>query len=118
MSMVSITFDERLTNRLRIMLDSSNEDGLIIKHMVGTVGSLKIEIRANEHPPPHFHVRYNGEDASFTLNDCKLLRCSRGLVGREKIIRMWWKEHRRELAICWNETRPADCPVGPVIVPD
>ncbi len=118
MNEVRIPLDEKLERRLWLLLNSSGGDGLIIKHMVALFEGLKVEVRANEHPPPHFHVRYNGEDASFTLDECKRLRGVRGLEDKEYLIREWWREHRRELAIFWNKTRPANCRVGTVPVPD
>jgi Domain of unknown function (DUF4160) len=40
---------------------------------IATVYGLAIKIWADEHPPPHFHVAYQGEDASFSILDCTRL---------------------------------------------
>ena len=45
-----------------------------IKELVGQVNGLKIYIYADDHPPPHFHVRGGGIDAMFSIEDCALLR--------------------------------------------
>ena len=37
---------------------------------VARLGSLKIEIFAREHPPPHFRVSYQGDTASYRISDC------------------------------------------------
>jgi hypothetical protein len=60
---------------------------------VKRVDGLSIIIWADEHPPPHFHVRYQGEDASYSIVDCSRLRGSRGLERYDDRIRAWWAEN-------------------------
>ena len=78
---------------------------------------LKCEIRSKEHPPPHFHVERDGEEASFSILDGARLPGVVGLERYDSVIRNWWEEHRRELCLIWNKSRPTDCTVGPVPVP-
>jgi hypothetical protein len=73
---------------------------------------VKIEIYANEHPPPHFHVKTNNGSASFTISDCKLVDGDYFLSRRQREIQAWHAQHKQDLIRCWNETRPSDCPVG------
>jgi|HubBroStandDraft_2_1064218.scaffolds.fasta_scaffold1076042_1 hypothetical protein len=48
--------------------------------IVARVHALSIEIRLHEkHGPPHFHVTYQGEEASFSILDCRRLRGKMGL---------------------------------------
>lgn len=39
----------------------------VAAYMVARVSGLSIKIWADEHPPPHFHVSYQGQDASFSI---------------------------------------------------
>lgn len=82
--------------------------------LVARVSGLTIVIWADEHPPPHFHVRYQGQDASFSILDCERLPGVRGLERYEGEIRKWWEFHKYDLIQKWNESRPSDCPVGPI----
>ena len=78
---------------------------------------LAIKIWADEHPPPHFHVAYQGQDASFSILDCTRLPGVKGLERHEQIIRDWWYRNRNLLIEKWNKSRPSDCPVGPILLP-
>ncbi|WP_416192835.1 DUF4160 domain-containing protein [Nitrobacter sp. TKz-YC01] len=78
------------------------------------MSGLTIRIWADEHPPPHFHVSYQGQDASFSIIDCSRLTGSNGLERYERTIREWWRDNTVELIESWNASRPTHCPVGPV----
>jgi len=78
---------------------------------------MVVTINADEHPPPHFHVTYSGENASFHLSDGRRLPGIKGLERFDKNIRKWWKDNRCKLIAVWNDTRPTDCQVGPMPVP-
>jgi hypothetical protein len=81
---------------------------------VARVRGLSIKIWADEHPPPHFHVTYQGQDASFSILDCCRLRGQRGLERYDPIIRSWWSKNQRLLIEMWNASRPTACPVGQI----
>ena len=98
--------------RSAVHVPSSAEDGSAF--IVARVNGLSIEIRADEHPPPHFHVTYQGEDASFSILDCCRLRGQRGLERYDGTIRSWWSKNKKLLTEKWNSTRPTECPVGPI----
>jgi hypothetical protein len=85
---------------------------------VDRIGKMVVSIEADEHPPPHFHVRYNGEDASFGILDGKRLPDVEGLERFDRNIKKWWKKNLCRLVETWNDRRPGDCQVGPVQVPD
>ena len=91
------------------------EDGTLynVRQLVERVNGLKIEIYPREHPPPHFHVLGGDIDASFSITDCSLIK---GKIGRrDKELIQWWHNRCRTILInTWNETRPSDCPVGPI----
>lgn len=90
---------------------------LHIRQRVAQINGLRIEVYHREHAPPHFHVTAADIDVTFTVEDCRLLsgtidRRNRGLVE-------WWHGRARvKLIEIWNATRPTDCPVGPIPVPE
>jgi hypothetical protein len=77
------------------------------------LGSLRIVIHPNEHPPPHFHVIGSGINASFAIDNCALLRGDIGSRERQ-LVEYWHRRGRTRLVDVWNKTRPSDCPVGPI----
>jgi hypothetical protein len=81
--------------------------------LVGRIGQLRIVIHTREHGPPHFHVTGPGVDGAFAITDCEHLT---GDIGRRELglIKHWHASARRLLVEVWNESRPSDCPVGPL----
>lgn len=56
---------EEAYKELRISLEQGpiiDDTGrrLLTERTIGAIGSLRIEVLSNEHPPPHFRVSYNG----------------------------------------------------------
>lgn len=107
---------EELTKGLAYLLSGEfaiSEVGELysIRQLVDKVNGLKIEIYSNEHPPPHFHVKSNNINASFSIDDCSLLH---GSVNRseKKMIKFWHSKCKDLLISIWNSTRPSDCTVG------
>ncbi len=96
-----------------------NEQGLrnLNEDLVARINKLRIVIEADEHPPPHFHVMFAGENASFSIADGRRLPKIKGLEKFDHNIRKWWRDNYCELIAVWNSTRPTDCQVGPVDVP-
>ncbi|MYM34622.1 DUF4160 domain-containing protein [Duganella sp. FT94W] len=88
-----------------------------VKHLVDKTSGIKIEIFGKEHAPPHFHVSRGDIDASFTIESCQHLV---GNIGNreKKLIEFWYEQSRETLIKIWNETRPTDCPVGPIRPPE
>lgn len=85
---------------------------------VDRINNLVVVIQAREHPPPHFHVRYRTENASFSISDCMRLPGVKGLEKFERNIKKWWTKNKCTLISVWNRTRPTDCVVGPIEVPE
>lgn len=84
-----------------------------IRQLVARVNGLQIHVYANEHAPPHFHVKSPNIDASFTIQDCTFMHGN--INSREQsLVRWWYERSRSQLVAAWNATRPSDCPVGPV----
>jgi hypothetical protein len=96
-----------------------NERGirLLNEELVARINKMSVVILADEHPPPHFHVKFAGENASFSIAYGRRLPSVKGLEKYDHNIRKWWKEHHCKLIEVWNATRPSDCQVGPIPVP-
>jgi hypothetical protein len=58
----------------------------------------------NDHPPPHFHVRYGSQRAVIGIEDLALLEgdLSPRVLG---LVIEWAALHRRELLDNWNQAR-------------
>ncbi|WP_157792181.1 DUF4160 domain-containing protein [Pseudooceanicola marinus] len=97
-----------------------SEDGnhryYITDAVVDRVRGLKIEIYANEHPPPHFHVIQNDGRAVFALDDCRMLEASGDIRNFRKNIEVYYAKNRNKLIDFWNNTRPDGCSVGPLSI--
>jgi uncharacterized protein DUF4160 len=84
-----------------------------IRQLVARVAGLQIHVYPKEHAPPHFHVKGQGIDASFTIQDCALMHGNIG--GREcRLVQWWYERSRPQVVAAWNATRPSNCSVGPV----
>jgi hypothetical protein len=54
------------------MLDD-NGRRLLTEEEVDRINKMSVQIQSDEHPPPHFHVMFAGENASFAIADgCRL----------------------------------------------
>jgi Domain of unknown function (DUF4160) len=86
------------------------------KLLVKKIDGLSVHIYSGEHPPPHFHVKCSGMEASYCLKSCDLLK---GTLGnkKDKIVRYFFKDHKDKLVDIWNNNRPGDCSVGLVTGP-
>jgi len=96
-----------------------NEKGLrsLNEVQIARIGGLKVVIQFDEHPPPHFEVRYDGKKASFSIEDGARLPKIRGLENFDFNVKKWWKDNKCLLIKTWNQTRPSDCQVGFMAVP-
>ena len=89
----------------------------VIEFIYPRVTKAKLEIFANEHPPPHFRITYKGQSANYSLASGTRLAKNEQTRLKDREVLAWWKEHRLDLAKLWNETRPFNCPVGKIQVP-
>jgi hypothetical protein len=105
-----------LSSGCSVWTDSNGEKILLLgRALVGQIHGLTIHIYADEHAPPHFHVKSAEIDAAFSISDCLLLRGSVDSKTRE-LIGYWYLnlDGRSKVIEKWNKTRPSDCPVGPI----
>jgi len=85
---------------------------LLTEAKVDEFGGFCVDIFADEHPPPHFRVRYQGKTANYRITDGTKLN---GELDRyQRNIREWYADNRTKLIDAWNRLRPTDCPVGVV----
>lgn len=119
---VVLPVDQELVSELRacfqqgpILLYQGQELRSLNEQLVASVNGLKISIYAKEHPPPHFHVDYNGEANSFNITDGEPLYPNGGLKSYFRNVKKWWSKNKSTLVSTWNDTRPANCPVGPIL---
>jgi hypothetical protein len=78
--------------------------------LIERIGGLKVEIYSQEHPPPHFHVVFQGSSNFYSIEDCSAL--GKGLDTYYYNIKKWHKKHKALLVKAWNDSRPTDCKVG------
>lgn len=95
------------------LFDGQEVQGLN-EELIASIGALKVYIYANEHPPPHFHVKYNGEENSFSIHDGNPLYPNNGLKMYFRNVKKWFKGNKEKLISSWNDNRPTDCPVGEI----
>ena len=106
---------EAAANELRMLLvrqvdvDAKPGDRVLVrKHLVDTYDGLSIYVYANDHLPPHFHIRSAGLNVRFRLSDCSPLSGDEEM-GRSDLRRVrWWFENggREQLQATWARTRP------------
>ena len=69
--------------------------------IISTFFGIIIRMYFGDHSPPHFHVEFQGEKATFTFDGHLLAgNISSGTV--RKLIRDWSRRHRLELLINWK----------------
>ncbi len=70
---------------------------------------IVIEMYYSDHPPPHFHARYAGDEATIVISSGELLAGS--LPGRAlRLVREWLDEHQTELEANWERARDHEQP--------
>ena len=112
----SLTELDRAVGFLSYLLATCHvtDDGTVLetRQRVAQIDGVTIHVYADEHAPPHFHVICSGKNASYTIEDCTLMK---GALGRreEYIVKDWFAHRGKyDLIKAWNQTRPGDCTVG------
>jgi hypothetical protein len=71
-----------------------------------------IEMFFSDHPPPHFHARYAGDEALIVIATGDVFAWS--LPPRAlRLVRDWLEEHRDELVADWDRARAQE-PTEPI----
>ena len=92
------------------MIDD-NGTRLLNEELFDRLNGLKIDIFSNEHPPPHFRVKFQGQTNNFTISDCTPLN-GNALKKYFRNIKKWHAENKEGIVEFWDKKRPDDCPVG------
>lgn len=71
---------------------------------VDRIYDLRVIIRPNDHPPPHFHVIGSDFNVSFDIESCKLLE-GRINPSHFQKVRWWHKRAKPKLSKIWDNTR-------------
>lgn len=73
---------------------------------------IVIEMFFSDHPPPHFHARYAGDEALIVIATGDVFAWS--LPPRAlRLVRDWLEEHRDELVANWDRARAQE-PTEPI----
>jgi hypothetical protein len=62
---------------------------------------IYIRMYHDDHPPPHFHVEYQGHEAFVAIEDGRILS-GRLPTRAAKLVREWAAEHQAELLEDWR----------------
>jgi hypothetical protein len=72
--------------------------------VVSTFFGLIIRMFFDDHNPPHFHVEYQGQMATFDFSG-KLLSGEIRSVRAKRLIREWARLHQHELRTNWKRAK-------------
>ena len=81
------------------------------KHLVDNIDKTKIEVRSNEHPPAHFHVKIAEYESSYDIENCKHINGNLPRNYEKKVILRYRNGGKEKLIEKRNQTRPENCPV-------
>lgn len=107
-----MNYSEQLTKYLDKYINETVINSLIgvyfIKKQVAKIRNMKIEIYANDHNPPHFHVKSNdlSINATFRLDNCSLIN---GKISNDdlKRIKAFYDDTYIQsiMRIMWNDSK-------------
>jgi hypothetical protein len=102
----------QLTKSLQELLSgpyaiSPDEDLYCTKARVDRIDDLRVVIRPNDHPPPHFHVIGQDFDVSFEIESGILLEGRIDPPHYQKV-KWWHKRAKQILNRIWENTRTTD----------
>lgn len=95
--------EELLSGRYSIWYDGRL---YLVKAIVDQIRDLKIIIRPNDHPPPHFHAIGQNFNVVFEIETGDLME---GRIDpiHHRLVRKWHKDAIPLLQKMWLETRPS-----------
>ena len=68
---------------------------------LATFNGIKINMYADEHPPPHFHARHAGFVAQIALHDLRVMEGSLP-VAQLRLVREWAGTRISQLLGAWT----------------
>jgi hypothetical protein len=72
--------------------------------VVSTFFGIIVRMFYDDHEPPHFHVEYQGQAATFDFSG-KLLTGELRSARARRLIREWAHLHEHELRVNWKKVR-------------
>ena len=70
---------------------------------------ILIQMYWDDHPPPHFHVRYSGYSGRYRIDT--LIRLTGDIPPHtERLILQWARLHQAELLTSWYQCREGHTP--------
>jgi uncharacterized protein DUF4160 len=69
--------------------------------IISTFFGLIIRMYFADHNPPHFHVEFRGERATFGF-DGQLLTGNLSSANARRLVREWARRHKLQLMINWK----------------
>ena len=73
---------------------------------------IVIQIYWSDHPPPHFHARYAGDEVQVDIQTASVLAGSLPKRALAMVLE-WTREHQTELMMAW-EAASAGVPPGKI----
>ena len=68
-----------------------------------------IRIHIPDHPPPHFHGLYSGQEALFDIDDLSVFRGGIPTRARRLVVE-WASMHQEEIRAAWNRAQQSEPP--------
>ncbi|MDP9404202.1 MAG: DUF4160 domain-containing protein [Actinomycetota bacterium] len=70
---------------------------------------IAIYLYYEDHPPPHIHARYGGDEAKVDITTGEIIE---GSLPRRasRLVAEWVAEHADELAACWAKATSGEEP--------
>ena len=69
--------------------------------IISTFFGIVIRMFYADHPPPHFHAEFQGQQAKFTFDGAMIVGSIRSRTAL-RLIREWAELHRAELEANWE----------------
>ena len=76
------------------------------------VDGVKINVFANDHPPPHFHAEFAEHVAVIRIDTLETIRGSIPIAKKRKVLK-WARTHGDELARAFDQAI-AKLPIDPI----
>ena len=63
---------------------------------------IKFKMYFNDHNPPHFHAFYQGSEAVYRIDDCRVMN---GNLSPKinKLVHLWWDINKVRLKQEWEQ---------------
>ena len=68
-----------------------------------------IRMHVGDHPPPHFHALYGGQEASIDIDGISVSKGRLPPRARRLVIE-WASLHQAELMVAWNRAQRLEAP--------